>query len=207
MYMTCVLLVRAARLSGDASYHDLAARTLRHYAARLQRRDGLFVHSPEAPHAWGRGNGFAALGLMEALTALPAEHPGRAAILAAYRAQMAALARAQGADGAWRQLVDRPESYREVTASAMTLAAMARGLRLGWLDRTYERTVSRGWDSLSGRIADGGALAGVCTGTGAGPTRRYYYDRPAIFGADDRGGAMCLLAALEVHALRHPEHP
>jgi len=38
----------------------------------------------------------------------------------------------------------------------------------------------------------------VCTGTGAGPTKRYYFDRPAITGADDRGGAMALTAALDM---------
>ena len=43
----------------------------------------------------------------------------------------------------------------------------------------------------------------VCTGTGAGQnaTREYYLNRPAIFGRDDRGGAMALTAALEMHAL------
>jgi len=33
--------------------------------------------------------------------------------------------------------------------------------------------------------------------SGAGPTPRYYYDRPAIEGPDDRGGAMALVAAME----------
>ena len=39
----------------------------------------------------------------------------------------------------------------------------------------------------------------VCASTGAGPTKRYYLDRPATTG-DDRGGAMALMAALEVAA-------
>jgi len=30
------------------------------------------------------------------------------------------------------------------------------------------------------------------------PTPRYYLDRPALTGADDRGGAMALTAALEL---------
>ena len=45
-------------------------------------------------------------------------------------------------------------------------------------------------------------LIDVCTGTGAGPTRRYYFDRAAITGPDDRGGAMALLAAVEMYELR-----
>ncbi len=36
------------------------------------REDGVFVHFTDGRVAWGRGNGFAALGLTETLTALPA---------------------------------------------------------------------------------------------------------------------------------------
>jgi hypothetical protein len=41
----------------------------------------------------------------------------------------------------------------------------------------------------------------VCTSTGAGPTRRYYLDRPAVTGGDDGGGAMVLGAVLEIYDL------
>ena len=52
-------------------------------------------------------------------------------------------------------------------------------------------------------MSETGDLVDVCTGTGAGQnaTREYYLNRPAIFGPDDRGGAMALTAALEMHAL------
>jgi hypothetical protein len=62
--------------------------------------------------------------------------------------------------------------------------------------------VDRTWSGLFARITEDGGLADVCTGTGAGPNLRYYYERPAVFGFDDRGGAMSLLAALEVAELR-----
>lgn len=202
MFFSAALLGRAGRLSGEATHFDLMARTLAVYAQKLQRADGLFVHAPDAPHCWGRGNGFAALGLAEALMYLPAEHPRRAAVLEAYRKQMAALKRVQAPDGTWRQVIDRPESYREVTATAMNLAAMARGVRLGWLDPTHATVVDRAWSGLTPRISGDGGLVDVCAGTGAGPTLRYYYERPAVSGSDDRGGAMCLLAAVEMAELR-----
>jgi rhamnogalacturonyl hydrolase YesR len=83
----------------------------------------------------------------------------------------------------------------------MLMSAMARGIRLGWIDKSYEPVVQRAWRALAAHIAEDGSLVDVCTGTGAGPTRRYYYDRPAIDGPDDRGGAMALLAAIEMHEL------
>jgi rhamnogalacturonyl hydrolase YesR len=84
----------------------------------------------------------------------------------------------------------------------MLLAAMARGIRLGWIDTSYRTTVLRAWRALSAHIADDGALVDVCTGTGAGPTARYYLDRAAIDGPDDRGGAMALLASIEMYELQ-----
>jgi rhamnogalacturonyl hydrolase YesR len=80
----------------------------------------------------------------------------------------------------------------------MLLTAMARGLRLEWLDASYRPTLDRAWRALAAHVADDGTLIDVCGGTGAGPTRRYYFDRPAVTGADDRGGAMALTAAMEM---------
>jgi unsaturated rhamnogalacturonyl hydrolase len=168
------------------------------YATRLQRPDGLFNHAVDGPAAWGRGNGFAALGLTDALARLPEAHPARAGLLDSFRRQMAAVRRNQAPDGAFRQIIDEPAAYREETATAMLLTAMARGMRLGWLDRSYLPTVERAWRALAAHVAADGTLVDVCSGTGVGPTRRYYFDRPAVTGPDDRGGAMALLASVEM---------
>lgn len=206
MFMKATLLGRAARLANDASYNDLSARTIREYASKLQYPTGLFHHALDGPICWGRGNGFAALGLMEVLTYLPQDHPDRKALVAACRKQMTALRSLRTPEGTLRQIVDHPESYREVTATAMNLAALARGVRLGWLGKEYLPDIRRAWSGLSARIADDGTLTDVCVGTGAGPDLRHYYDRPAASGYDDRGGAMCLLAAVEVAALDKAGH-
>jgi len=206
MFMATSVLVRAAKRTGEARYADAVARLLTTYAARLQRDGRLFVHAESGPHAWGRGNGFAAFGLMEALTHLPATWPARPQVLDSFRRLMDGMRRYQAPDGAWHQVVDEPGTYREFTVTAMTVAAMARGLRLGWLDRSFDEVVERGWRAVQARITETGELVDVCTGTGAGKnaTREYYLTRPALTGPDDRGGAMALTAALEMHALRAP---
>jgi len=103
----------------------------------------------------------------------------------------------------WREVIDEPGSYREETATAMLLTAMARGIRLGWLDASYKTAVQRAWQGLLAHVAEDGVVIDVCTSTGAGPTKRYYLDRAAVTGADDRGGAMALLAAMEMYELGH----
>lgn len=187
--------------TGDSDGLAAATRLIRTYASRLQQTDGLFHHASDAPVAWGRGNGFAALGLAEVLTALPVGHLDRAALLDIYRRQMRGMRDHQAPDGMWFQVVDTPGSYREASVTALVLTAIARGIRHGWLDSSYRSVVDRAWRALLVHVRIDGTLVDVCISTGAGPTRRYYLDRPAVNGADDRGGALILGAALEVAML------
>ena len=195
MFMASAVLSRVQAGAYGATVHRL----LTSYARKLQRPDGLFIHAENGPHAWGRGNGFALLGITEALTHLPAAWAGRAEVLEIYRKHVAALATHQSDDGSWRQVVDEPASYRELTVTAMTVAALARGVARGWIDRkTYEPILNRGWQAVAARVNADGTVKDVCAGTGAGPTKEYYLNRPVVNGADDRGGAMALLAALDL---------
>ena len=156
----------AASLSADAGGLDAAARLVTSYAGRLQQADGIFHHAADAPVAWGRGNGFAALGLAELLTALPADHPARPAVFDIYRRQMAGLREHQAPDGMWFQVVDVPGSYREASVTALTVTAMARGLRLGWLDPSFRPVVERAWRALLAHVQLDGTLVDVCISTG-----------------------------------------
>ena len=203
MFMAATLLAHVA--SQDPSraekYAGVLGRLLISYAGTLQRPDGIFIHAKEGPHAWGRGNGFALMGLTEALTYLPAGWSDRPRVLDIYRKQIQGLQPLQSDDGAWREVVDDPAGYRELTVTAMTVAAMARGIRLGWLPASMRPVVDKGWRAVVSRVNQDGTVRDVCSSTGAGPTKEYYLNRPIVNGADDRGGAMALLAAIEVEEL------
>lgn len=207
MFMMSAILARSGRMPGREADLDHLSRVLVSYAGRLQREDGIFVHFTDGRVAWGRGNGFAALGLMEALTSLPSGHPAREQVMTIYRRHMNGLKQMQAPDGMWRQVVDEPGSYREQSVTAMTLTAMARGIRLGWLDESYRPVVERAWRALAARITEDGGIVDISTSTGSGPTLRFYLDRAAISGFDDRGGAMGLLAATEMAIFRSPATP
>jgi unsaturated rhamnogalacturonyl hydrolase len=202
MFMMASILSRSGRMPGRQRDLDHLADMLLSYAGRLQREDGIFVHFTDGRIAWGRGNGFASLGLTEALTSLPANHRARAPLLECYRRYVNGMKAMQAPDGMWRQVVDEPGAYREQSVTAMTLAAMARGIRLGWLDaKAWRPVVDRAWRALAAHITEDAAIVDICTGTGSQATRRQYLDRAAISGFDDRGGAMGLLAALEMYEL------
>jgi hypothetical protein len=77
--------------------------------------------------------------------------------------------------------------------------ALHQGLREGWLDRAvFGEPANRAWTAIKLRVGlDGERVEGVCTSTGAQKTLEDYLKRPAIFGRDERGGAMALIFAVE----------
>lgn len=201
VFMGTPILVQCGRLTGNQQLFDMAARHLEFMLKLNLREDGLHQHSPLDPAhtAWGRGNGFPALGLALCLTDLPKENEHRARFLQVYRNHMAAMKKHQDEMGMWHQVVDHPESYREFTVTCMTTFAMTRGLRNGWVKKEeYEPVVLRAWEAIKTRIGNEGHLVDVCTGTGKQKSFRDYLDRKAILGRDDRGGAMALMVSTEI---------
>lgn len=201
VFMGTPILVQTGRLTGETKYFDMADRHLKFMLKLNLRKDGLHQHSPLDPQhtAWGRGNGFPALGLALSLSDIPPNSKHLPPMASAYREHLLAMIDHQDEVGMWHQIVDHPESYREFTVTCMTTFAIVRGLRNNWLNRqTFEPFVQRAWESIKCRIGPNGNLVDVCTGTGKQKNRRAYYDRTAILGKDDRGGAMALMVSTEL---------
>ncbi len=199
LFMGGPILAQVGQLTDETKYFDACSQHLRFMRALVLRQDGLYRHSPLDETAWGRGNGFPAIGVAMCLDAFPKNHPARAELLETFQRHMAAVARHQDPIGAWHQVIDHPESYREFTATCMITYAMIRGVSEGLLDaETYSPIIDRAWYAIRTRIGSNGELVDVCTGTGKQNSLREYYDRPAILGRDDRGGAMALLVANEI---------
>lgn len=199
VFMGCAILAEAGALTGDKKYFEHCLRHLRFMEKRCLRSDGIYRHSPLDESAWGRGNGFPALGLSLSLSWLPADSAEHAAFLQSYRSHMTALRQHQDPTGAWHQVIDHEESYREFTSTCMITFAIVRGLRRGWLDAAeWQPVADRAWTAIKSRIGADGHLVDVCTGTGKMNSLRDYLDRTAILGRDDRGGAMALMVSTEI---------
>jgi rhamnogalacturonyl hydrolase YesR len=202
VFMAGPILAATGRLTGERKYFDAAGE---HFASMRKfclRPDGLYRHSPLCEAAWGRGNGFPALGLAFALSDWPEDHAAQDDVLAEFRKHMAALKPHQDArTGCWHQVIDHPESYDEYSCTCMIGCAMQRGVRRGWLaEEEYGPCVDRAWRAVLERTGADGELVDVCAGTGKQRTLRDYLNRPAINGRDDRGGAMGLIFAVELLA-------
>ena len=199
MFMASALLGRAYRQTGERRYVDVLAQFL--LDGNIQQDNGLFWHCRPAPFYWGRGNGFAALGLTETLTYLLQDHPARADITDMYLDLLDSLRDLQRQSGMLPQVLDFPGSYDEFTATCMMGYSVARGLRQGWLDDDWRPTLDLAWQGVSERIDDVGNVVDACASTGVQQNVRDYLDRPAIFGFDDRSGGMALWFALEMERL------
>lgn len=169
MYMSPILQVQAFRATGNAVYLDRAALMMAAYLDRLQQPNGLFLHAPDSPFLWGRGNGWVAAGMAELLRDLPAANPHHARILAGYRQMMAALLATQAGNGLWRQLVDKPGSWTETSATGMFTFAFVAGVKNGWLDeQTYAPAARKAWLALVAHLEPDANLREVCIGTDKG---------------------------------------
>ena len=78
IFMGTAIVAQAGALTGERKYFDMAARHLAFMQKLDRRADGLYRHQPATDAAWGRGNGFAALGLTLTLAELPHDHPAYA---------------------------------------------------------------------------------------------------------------------------------
>lgn len=205
MFMATLLLDRAGPLLPAAdrqrAAEALGAALLAH-AETLQRPDGLFHHADGSPVAWGRGNGFAALALAQALAGLlpPQASPVAAQLLQRLQAHLHALLARQGADGAWRQVLDQPAAPAELTVTAMALNALTLARSRGWLPAGLaDAAIAPAWTAVQSRVdAAAGLFTDVCASTPAGPTLAFYLQRPILRGRDDRAAAMVLQAAVRL---------
>ncbi|MBS0206028.1 MAG: glycoside hydrolase family 88 protein [Planctomycetes bacterium] len=198
VFMCGPILCEAGSLTAEPHYFDGAVRYLSEMRRLRQREDGLYQHGHLCDAAWGRGNGFPAVGVAWCLSRLPADHAGRDELLSAFRRHMTALTRHQTASGMWRQVIDVPEAYEEFSATAMIGFAMQRGVTSGWLDRaTFQPLADQAWEAVCKHLEPGGKIIDICEGTGTQKTLDDYLKRKAIRGVDDRGGAMGLLFAVE----------
>lgn len=191
-YMIIFLQTQAYRADADMSRIRRSAKEMELYLDRLQLPDGLFHHSPDAPHLWARGNGWMAAGMALLLRYLPPDDPRFGKILGRYRKMMETLLAMQRDDGLWGQLVDDPASWSETSGSAMFAYAFQEGVNSGWIDAgRFSKAASRAYSAIVARMDRFGNVADVCEGTGKKDDRQYYLSRGRVNG-DPHGQAALL---------------
>jgi rhamnogalacturonyl hydrolase YesR len=213
LYMSIPALAQMGKLTGERRYYDEAVKQITQFAPRMfDKQKGLYMHGwvqdmAEHPEFhWARANGWALLTKVELLDVLPADHPGRPAVLELLRAHARGLADRQSGTGFWHQLLDRNDSYLETSATAIYAYSIAHAVNQGWLDaKAYGPMALLAWSAVSTKVTAQGQVAGTCVGTGMGFDPAFYYYRPVNLYAAHGYGPVLLAGAEIIQLLK--QHP
>jgi unsaturated rhamnogalacturonyl hydrolase len=204
LYMSVSFLSRMSAFSGDERYlRDAVRQVLNFHEHLFDRTKGLMVHcwysAGNRPGVafWGRANGWAMLAQVDLLDHLPPTDPDRDTLVTLLRNQIMGIARYQGPDGLWHQLLDKSDSFPETSSSAMFTYAIARAVNRGYIEPQYASIARRGWEGVASKVQGDGQLVGVCAGTGVSDDLVTYYHRPTPLN-DPHGIGAVLLAAEEM---------
>lgn len=107
---------------------------------------------------WGRGVGWALLGLADTLADMPKGIAGRDTLLANFRRMADALRQLQSENGAWHTVLDHPETYLENSIACFVCAGFLKGMRTGLLNPSFEECANRSWHAFSTAISSSGQL-------------------------------------------------
>lgn len=151
---------------------------------------------------WSRANGWGIWATTELLLVLPKSHPLRASIMKTYRQHIDALTKLQDPrSGAWHNVLDRPDSYEELSGTAIFALNIARGINEGWLEkRKYLPNVQKAWSYLASCIEPDGTVHQICVGTMSSENVKDYMDRPYTDN-DSHGIFGLIIAGIEIEKL------
>lgn len=163
-----------------------------------------------SPNFWGRSIGWLFMALTDVLDYVPDNHPLRPR-LTSMASDLADSLRKYQRDGVWYQIVDLPEregNYKEATASAMFMYAIAKAAKKGYIDGRYLKMANDAYDGIMRnlfRADDDGTvnLTGCCmvAGLGGNPYRdgsyEYYIGEP-IRDNDPKGTGPFIMGCIEL---------
>jgi unsaturated rhamnogalacturonyl hydrolase len=213
LYMSVPAIIQMGKLTGDAGYYDEAVKQIKLFSDRMFNRDrGVYMHGwvesmdvhPE--FHWARANGWALLTKVEVLDVLPENHPGRESVMALLRDHIKGLAHYQSGEGFWHQLLDKPDSYLETSATAIYAYCIAHAINKGWINReAYAPMALLAWNAVSTKINAKGQVEGTCVGTGMAFDPAFYYYRPVnVYAAHGYGPVILAGAAIYKLVKEHP---
>lgn len=105
-----------------------------------------------SPHFWSRAIGWYAMALVDVLDYFPQNHPERANLIKYLQRLAPALIKYQDAkSGVWYQMTSqgtRAGNYFEASGSCMFVYALAKGVRMGYLPKTFLASAQKGYAGI-----------------------------------------------------------
>ncbi|WP_302387137.1 glycoside hydrolase family 88/105 protein [Ruthenibacterium lactatiformans] len=186
VFMAVLFMGKIASITGDERYAgECKKQFMLHIHYLSDKKTGLWCHGWSfermdnyAGAFWARGNCWFTIAAAELPGLLELEEWESDLILDAYRAQAAALCRYQSPDGLWHTLVDREDSYLEVSGSSGFAYGLLKGVRAGLLPASCRDAALRAAQAVRAHIGPDGLVGQVSYGTIVADTLEYYKNVP-----------------------------
>lgn len=184
-FMAVSFISRMGEVTGEKKYFDDAANQILNYTRYLWCPEKQIYyhcyHTDNKEHGvahWSRANGWIFMATADLLARMPENHPMREDVIKNFQMQASGVARYQGKNGLWHQLLDKEDSYEEITGSSMFVFGIAKGVKEGWLHPDFIYVAWQGFKGMLSKISENGDVTAICVGTGIMPSTVFYYNRP-----------------------------
>ncbi len=205
LFMAAFLMLRVGVMNGDESLINDALNQYYWHIKYLQNPgSGLWYHGYDHVNGdhmsgiyWGRANAWAAFTMAQVGRILPQcyLYPKYIDVAGSLDEQLAALKLLQTENGLWRTVLDDPESYEEVSASAGIAGAML--VRGNPLHTAY---VHRAVKGILDNVSSEGKVMNVSGGTAVMKDREGYRQIPKAY-IQGWGQGLVLALLSELYAL------
>lgn len=209
LYMAGPIATQFGSTFGESEYFDMMTfQAILMHSHTVDEKTGLLFHgwdptkqtpwadpvTGRAPEFWGRSIGWYPVALLEMFEHLPDNHKDKAQLVKILQDLLVALVKFQDAEtGRWYQVVDkgdRPENWLENSCTCLFVQAIAKAVRLGYLDAKYMDVAWKGYQGVIDTLSfdeNGNVIIGnICIGTSIGDYD-FYIARPTS--ANDLHGA------------------
>jgi len=188
MHFDPPFLTALGQETGNAVLIDSGVEQAHGYIDALQKENGIFDHffmtgvpGTWAP-GWGRGQGWALLGMMDVLKNISLDHSGRKKIEEAAKKLIYSMIKLQREDGRWWCVVDSDRSGEEGSTAGFMATGFARAIKLGIVNQSIVEPAMV--KALAGVIADtnsDGQLQNVTAAVFASTRKSHYEFTPRGF--------------------------
>ncbi|MDZ7319607.1 MAG: glycoside hydrolase family 88 protein [candidate division KSB1 bacterium] len=112
---------------------------------------------------WGVGNGWAAAGMTRVIRALPDSMKQEKALIAGFVKELIdGCLKYQREDGLFHDVLDDPATFVETNAAQMLAYSIFRGVKGGWLDKSYLSYANKMREAAHQKVDQFGLVQGVC---------------------------------------------
>ena len=105
-----------------------------------------------SPNFWDRAIGWYVMALVDVLDIFPKNHPKCSELVSIFQRLMPAIVKFQDPkEGCWYQVMDKIDgkgNYMEASGTAMFVYGLAKGVRMGYLDKKYLLNAQKGYQGM-----------------------------------------------------------